>query len=282
MELSLKDYFLIIIKKWKIVLSLVLAGILIMFIYSYFMVKDKYEISTTASLSKKIVKLDPDQSEELNTTDKENTAFERIISRFNVELTDAKYLYDLVWDMEIENLSSLYNEVEAQEKNGLVFESEYATIGEWAEKLGYTKKSLRQALHFSFSTVSRGYFTVSITVTKPDFGVTLLAAYNLVAKQRVSEMSEQATFNTNVKSDYLIIDQPIIPDQKDVIRPNLPVNMLLGALVGIVLAVSVILIINFYDVKIKNEDDIREKFDVPVIASIPDISEIKKGKKENV
>ena len=90
-------------------------------------------------------------------------------------------------------------------------------------------------------------------------------------------MSEQATYNTIVKSDYLIIDQPVIPNDKDVIRPNIPVNMMLGALVGIVLAVAVVLIINFYDVKVKGEDDIREKFDVPVIASIPDVSEIKKG-----
>lgn len=282
MELSLKDYFLIIIRKWKIILSLVLAGILIMFIYSYFVVQDKYEISTTASLSKIIEKQDPAQSEELNTTDKENTAFERIISRFNVELTDAKYLYDRVWDMEIKELSLLYNAVVARVPNDLVFESEYTTVGEWAAKLGYSKKSLREDINYSFSTISRGYFTISTTVLNPNFGVTLLAAYNLVAKQCVSEISEQATFNTDVKSDYHIIDQPVIPDDKDIIRPNLPVNMLLGALVGIVLAVSVILIINFYDVKIKSEDDIREKFDVPVIASIPDVSEIKKGKKDNV
>lgn len=282
MELSLKDYFFIIIKKWKIILSLTLAGILLMFIYSYFLVKDKYEISTAASLNKIIEKQDPNQAEELNTTDKENIAFDRIISRFNVELTDAKYLYELVWNVKTEELISNYNALDAQTSIDFDFESDYSTIGEWAEDLGYTKKSLREDLKFSFSGVSRGYFTISITVTNPDFGVSLLAAYNLVSKKRVSIMSEQATYNTVVKSNYLIIDHPTIPDDKDIIRPNLPVNMLLGALVGIVLAVAVILIINFYDIKIKSEDDIREKFDVPVIASIPDVSEIKKGKKENV
>jgi capsular polysaccharide biosynthesis protein len=277
LELSLKDYFFIIIKKWKIVLSFLLAGILFMFAWSYFFVDDKYEISTTSSLYKIIDKVNPDIPEEINTTDKENTAFDRIVSKFNVELSDAKYLYDLVWNVKIEQLSTLYNEVEAQTPNTFSFESDYATIGKWAESLGYTKKNLRQALNFSFSTVSKGYFTINITVKNPDFGVSLLAAYNLVAKQRVGDMSEQATYNTIVKSDYLIIDQPVIPNDKDVIRPNIPVNMMLGALVGIVLAVAVVLIINFYDVKVKGEDDIREKFDVPVIASIPDVSEIKKG-----
>ncbi|HEY8390062.1 MAG TPA: Wzz/FepE/Etk N-terminal domain-containing protein [Clostridia bacterium] len=275
MELSLKDYFFIIIKRWKIIVSLVLAGMLIMFFWSFFIIKDKYEISTTASLYKIIQKIDPNQSEEINTTDKENTAFERIVSRFNAELTGANYLYDLVWNTEISQLSSSYDSLESQAQNTYVFKSDYSTIGEWAQKIGYTKKSLRQALNFSFSSVSKGYFTISITVTNPDFGVCLLAAYNLVSKERVSEISEQATYNTIVKSSYLIIDQPIIPEDKDVIRPNIPVNMLLGALVGAVLAVTIILIVNFYDVKIKNEDDIREKFDVPVIATIPDISEIK-------
>lgn len=52
--------------------------------------------------------------------------------------------------------------------------------------------------------------------------------------------------------------------------------MFLGALVGIILAISVILLVNYYDVKIKDENDIREKFDVPVIATIPDISDNKK------
>lgn len=272
MELSLKDYFFIIIKKWKILAAFVLAGILLMFCYSYFLVSDKYEISTTADLDRIIEGSDSG----ISVSNKEDDAFKKLVYRFKTHIMQADYLFDDIWNQDLKELYSSYGSIKSKKQADIAFDRNFETIGQWAESLGYSKKSLKKEINFSFSTESQGFFTISIIVKDPQFGVSLLAAYNYVSMQEVKTMSEPASTDIVVKADYVILDHPAIPDDKDVIRPNILLNMFLGALVGLILAVSVILIINYYDVKIKGEDDIKEKFDVPVIASIPDATELKK------
>ena len=274
MELSLKDYFFIIIKKWKILLSFLLIGLLITFIWSYFFIDDKYEISTTSSLE---MVIEGNGASEINITNKEEQAFNRLVSNFEFYLVESSSIFDTIWDQDLNELFSSYDDIKAEKKADLSFETEHETIGEWAQSLGYSKKKLRQAVNFLFSDKAKGFFIISITVKDPQFGVALMAAYNLASMQKASAMSQPASTELTVKAEYHILDQPHIPDEKDVIRPNILLNMFLGALVGIILAVSVILLVNYYDVKIKDENDIREKFDVPVIATIPDISDNKKG-----
>jgi len=274
LELSLKDYFLIIFKKWKILLAFMLAGLLLMFFWSYFLIDDKYEISTTSSLLIDQIEGSSSQGDMVN---KEQQAFNRLVSNFEFYLVEADTIFDNIWEQNLAELYSSYDDVHAENKVDISFETEHETVGEWAQSLGYSKKKLKQAVDFSFWDKANGLFKISITVKDPQFGVVLMAAYNLASMKKVSDMSEPASADVIVKAQYHIIDQPHIPDENDVIRPNITLNMFLGALVGIILAICVILIINHYDVKIKNEDDIREKFDVPVIAVIPDISDNKKG-----
>jgi capsular polysaccharide biosynthesis protein len=278
LELSLKDYFFIIIKKWKIILAFVLAGILIMFFWSYFLIDDRYEIKTTSDLNPKIEGSEAGAS----LTNKEEQAFNRLVSKFKTHITEADYIFERIWDQDLDELFSSYDDTVLSQKGAdISFETEYNTVGQWAEKLGYTKKSLKRNVDFAFSEEDAGFLTISIVAKNPEFGVVLLASYNYVSTIVISEMSEPASVDVTIKADYIVLDHPAIPEDKDVIRPNIPLNMFLGALVSLILAVSVILIINYYDVKIKGEDDIREKFDVPVIATIPDVSEIKKGNIKN-
>lgn len=276
MELSLKDYFLIIIKKWKIILAFVLAGILIMFFYSYFLIDDKYEIKTSSDLIKQIEALDEGSYAENSMINKEEQAFTKLISKFKTHITIADYMFDEIWKQDLEELFTAYSSIKSEKSADIIFDTEFKTVGEWAKSLGYTKKSLKREVNITFSKDDPGFFVISVIVKDPQFGVTLLAAYNLVAMRKVSTMSEAASSNIIVKAEFKVYDHPRIPEEKDVIRPNIPLNMLLGALVGLILAVSVILVINYYDVKIKGEEDIREKFDVPVIATIPDVSELKR------
>lgn len=273
MELSLKDYFFIIIKKWKIILAFVLAGALLMFLFSFFLIDDKYEIKTTSYLSKIIEGSEPGVS----LSNKEDQAFNKLVSKFKTHITQADYIFEDIWNQDLEELFLTYDAIQSQKDADISVETDYKTVGEWAEELGYTKKSLKKEVEFNFSNEDTGFLTISVVVKNPEFGMVLLASYNYVSMKKVRTMSEPASADVTIKAEYVVLDHPSIPEEKDVIRPNIPLNMFLGALVGLILAVSVILIINYYDVKIKSEEDIREKFDVPVIASIPDVSELKKG-----
>lgn len=273
MELSLKDYFFIIIKKWKIILAFVLAGALLMFLFSFFLIDDKYEIKTTSYLSKIIEGSEPGAS----LSNKEDQAFNKLVSKFKTHITQADYIFEDIWNQDLEELFLTYDAIQSQKDADISVETDYKTVGEWAEELGYTKKSLKKEVEFNFSNEDTGFLTISVVVKNPEFGMVLLASYNYVSMKKVRTMSEPASADVTIKAEYVVLDHPSIPEENDVIRPNIPLNMFLGALVGLILAVSVILIINYYDVKIKSEEDIREKFDVPVIASIPDVSELKKG-----
>jgi capsular polysaccharide biosynthesis protein len=51
--------------------------------------------------------------------------------------------------------------------------------------------------------------------------------------------------------------------------PNVLLNTIIGLLVGLMLAIGFVFIQEHLDVRIKNEDIIGQKFDLPVLASIP-------------
>lgn len=253
----------------------ILAGILLMSIWSNFFIADKFEISTTSKLTK-VIESTGEPSQEISVIDKENTAFSKIVSNYNIELTQADFLFERVWELGIGDLIQNYGDIKAKSDKALEFETTHATIGDWALKMGYNKKSLREKLIFSFNGA---YFTVSITVQDADFGVALMAAYNYIGMQHATgeDFFEAATADTVVRADFEIIDQPKLPEENEIKHPNHALNLLLGALVGVALAVITILMIYAFDVKVKSESDIKERFDIPVIATIPDISKIKKG-----
>lgn len=56
------------------------------------------------------------------------------------------------------------------------------------------------------------------------------------------------------------------------VGPSLMRNTLLGAIVGAVLVVLVILLKDMLDIRIKTEEDIVERYDLPLLGTIPDFS----------
>lgn len=121
MELSLKDYFFIIIKKWKILLSFLLIGLLITFIWSYFFIDDKYEISTTSSLEMDLeMDIEGNGASEINIINKEEQAFNRLVSNFEFYLVESSSIFDTIWDQDLNELFSSYDDIKA-EKSGPFF-----------------------------------------------------------------------------------------------------------------------------------------------------------------
>lgn len=70
-------------------------------------------------------------------------------------------------------------------------------------------------------------------------------------------------------SEVRIIDTAKI--SKTPVFPNVRNNTILGALLGMVLSISFIILRELFDVRVKSVDDLIAKFDYPVLGTIPEI-----------
>ena len=55
------------------------------------------------------------------------------------------------------------------------------------------------------------------------------------------------------------------------VSPNVPFNILLGFVVGLVLAITAVFATEFFDDRFRNEEDVKERLGMPVLAMIPKI-----------
>jgi capsular exopolysaccharide synthesis family protein len=60
------------------------------------------------------------------------------------------------------------------------------------------------------------------------------------------------------------------------ILPNLPVTLALGLVLGLLLAVSGVFVIDFFDQSIKDETEVYRTLGLPVLASVPELSQVSK------
>jgi capsular exopolysaccharide synthesis family protein len=111
-----------------------------------------------------------------------------------------------------------------------------------------------------------------------------LAALPSVAR-RMTELQRSAKAATDVYTalqqkyqDALIarttalsdvsITQAATPDVFTV-NPNVPLNLVLGIIVGFILALTAVFLAEFFDDRFRREEDIKEQLGLPVLASIP-------------
>lgn len=75
-----------------------------------------------------------------------------------------------------------------------------------------------------------------------------------------------------------VVDEATTPSSPS--SPNKTLNTIIGVLLGMVLGVLIIFVIELFDTRIKTEDDLVEKFDLPILGVIPDLeSSMNKGGK---
>ena len=71
-------------------------------------------------------------------------------------------------------------------------------------------------------------------------------------------------------SSVRIVDYAVVPAQKA--SPSISRNTLLGGLLGVVLCCGVIILREIFDEQIRDEDYVRETFDLPLLAAVPDLT----------
>ncbi len=136
----------------------------------------------------------------------------------------------------------------------------------------------RSGLNYTYNAVNNmvsasvvGYTEVlKITVTSNDPQEAALIVNTIaeVLPERVSEIINGASLS--------VIDYGVVPLAKS--GPNTSRNVFIGILLGLVISCGIIIVIEMLDEQIRDEETITQTYDVPILASIPDLSDSGRGK----
>ena len=102
---------------------------------------------------------------------------------------------------------------------------------------------------------------VSVRHTDPAMAMLIANTIADVAPEKIQNFIE--------RSDVRIIDRA--KRSTTPVSPNIRTNIILGALLGFVLSISVILLKELFDVRVKSTDDLVNTFPYPVLGTIPEI-----------
>lgn len=90
----------------------------------------------------------------------------------------------------------------------------------------------------------------------------------------LSEVAPPEIIRVVKAGDVQLIDEAVPNTQP--VAPNTLINTLIGMLLGLVLSVLLVLVLEMLDISVKSAEDLRKRYDIPVLGSIPDILEANK------
>lgn len=105
-------------------------------------------------------------------------------------------------------------------------------------------------------------FKVTVTTPNPQMSADLANAIAVVAPDEIAAIIEG--------SSAKIIDYARVPLGRS--SPNYTTNTVIGAFVGAILAIVVILVQNLLDMRVRNEEELTKICSVPVLGVIPDLT----------
>ncbi len=130
----------------------------------------------------------------------------------------------------------------------------------------YTYKDVRKMLSTA-SVNETQIFEVKVTNTDPKRAHLIASTIANELPSIIADIIDSA--------DARIVEHSIVAEEK--VGPSNTRNAMLGAIIGFVLVVGVLVVMELLDTTIKDEDDLREVIDtIPVLAYIPDLNGNKK------
>ncbi len=124
----------------------------------------------------------------------------------------------------------------------------------------YTESEIRKMLTAE-AVSNTEIIKVSVRTTKPEMARAIAQAISEVVPKKIPSFIE--------RSDVNIIDGARI--NTNPVSPNVRNSIILGALLGLVLSVTVIILKELFDVRVKSTDDLVARFSYPVLGTIPEI-----------
>lgn len=111
-------------------------------------------------------------------------------------------------------------------------------------------------------------FRISVTSADPQLSADLANTIAAIAPDEITAIIEGSTAK--------VIDYAKVPKSQS--APNYTTNTIIGAAVGVILAILGILLHSMLDLTVHNEDDLTSAYSVPVLGIIPELNERKTSK----
>lgn len=233
MELELRDYFRIVMKRIRLILWLVVVLAVITAIFSYWFMKPVYESST-----KLIVNNAQDTSRAVD------------INSVNLDI----------------RLVDTYKQII---KTAAITDK----VAERNPQLGLTGEQINNII--SVSSVSNTQ-VLTISARYSDYPTTVTVA-NEVAKVFMEEIPNIMTVNNvSILNEAKLVETPVP------VAPNPILNIALSIIVALILGVGLALLLEYLDDTIKDEQDVLQYVELPVLMTIPKVTEedLQRGKRE--
>ena len=140
-------------------------------------------------------------------------------------------------------------------------------LSEAAEKCGldYSYKNMSGKVSISVSNTT-AIINVYVEDTSPETAMALAAAIADVAPDHVARVVDNSSMR--------IVDEPILPTSQ--YAPNNGTNALIGALLGILAAVAVVIVLEVLNDYVQSGEELEKRYGVIAIGVIPDMEQAEK------
>lgn len=235
-----------VLKKWKVLIIFALIGAIIYVAYTAQFTVDRF------SSSVEFLAYTVDSTEELSGTDAQSANSQRVS-----ETSKMNYAMKML---------STYIEVfSTNEFNQLVAN----TIND-AHGTSYTAGAIKNSMEI-IPVEDTAMFRITVTTTDADL------SYNIATA--LTECIPQAMAETNNGLVSASVQDSPQRAAAAAGRGYLK-KAVFGAAVGIVIAAAYAILRDFLDVRIKSANDLTERYDIPVLGSIPDFNKRSSGSKK--
>lgn len=240
-EIDLTELFGALLKRIKFILFLTIVAGAIAFSIAKFVMPLKY----TSSISMYVKNSDSNTSENLQIND--INAQKSLVSTYIVILQ-----HDAVIDEIGDRLIKEYG-ADALE--------DYLTVEEGDDgKAHINTNSLRSCIAMSAEQDTE-VMLISVTTKSPELCVSICDAMEKVGPEKIKRVTQAGSVET--------IGAAKLPTGPS--GPNIKRYTLIGAVLGFVLAAAIVILGFMLDTTIRTGDDVKTRFDFPILGEIPDI-----------
>jgi len=243
MDITLETFLEYLMKRWWVILLCTLLGFLLAFIASSYVIQKQYSSSLIMTY-------------EESGTDNNETLKVRRIATAVLALSENVYLEDLS-----EYLSANNYAVDDSISPELLLSKEYSA------------KELSNMIKGKYD---KDTLSVSIVVTAIDSRDAKIIADDIISNKMLQELCEIAKIQSNNYTRFTILSAP--EENVYPISPNVTLYSIAGIFLGIIIGVLIGLFMEKLDVRVKNEEDLLSKYDLPVLGIIPNFPEFEEKK----
>lgn len=240
-EINLAEIFFLLLSKIKFIIIITLLGAAGLFAYAKFWLPLQYSSSVSIYVK------NSDADERQPTTASDLTAAKSLASTYIVIIDD-----DVMYDKVSEMLLTAYGADQMKP---------FFTINKDESGREYIPASQIRSLVTSSTINNTEVIQIKATTKDPQLSADICNDIAIYAKELLMQVTHAGYVET--------IGEAKVPTAAS--GPSVKRYTIIGALIGFVIAVAIVIIMKLLDNRISSAEDIRNKFSIPVLGEIPDL-----------